>query len=274
MLSDLVLCGACGNPLAFFDDGVRRCCNLPYGSVLRSGFIVHDSSRGSFQPLEMIERDHDAFNYLSHPKFPTQVERLRRFLGAKSKKENGGIILDLGCGPGPTTGLLLDAGYEVVAVDMSLQSLAVNAQLCRGRSEHVLYVQADLNAVEFVQQAFDGLMMADFLQHIGSKEVQATFLRKIFSALKPGGWFYLSFFNTNIVDLLRGDLEGNRGNIPFRRLSLREARCMLPHGVSVNSESVMNVFHSFLLDRVATSLPIAPWFARMAVIEGNQTGQS
>ena len=134
----------------------------------------------------------------------------------------------------------------------------------------MLFVQADLNVIEFAERAFDGLIMADFLQHLGSAELQAVFLRKIFRVLKPGGWFYLSFFNTSIFDRLKGDLEGVRGNIPYRRLSLREVRSMLPNGVMVNTECAMNVFHGSLLDRVATSLPIAPLFARMAVIEGNR----
>ena len=220
----------------------------------------------------MIERDKDAFNYLSHPKFPTQVDRLDRFLRAKSKEERGGIVLDLGCGPGPTTRKLLDAGYDVTAVDFSLQSLAVNAQGCKGRSNHVRFVQADLNSVEFSQQAFDGIMMADVLQHIGSAEIQARLLHKIIQALKPGGWFYLSFFNTSISDRIRGDLEGVYQNIPYRRLSLREVRRMLPSAAVVKSESVMNVFNGSLLDRVATKLPIAPLVARMGVVEGERAG--
>jgi len=113
--------------------------------------------------------------------------------------------------------------------------------------------------------------MADFLQHIGSAEMQATFLHRIFRALKPSGWFYLSFFNTSIIDRLKGDLEGVYGNIRYRRLSLREAGRMLPKDVTVRTESVMNIFHDSLCDRVASSLPIAPLFARMGVIEGERT---
>lgn len=268
MLCDLVTCGACGKALAFSEDGVRQCCDLPYGSMMRGGFIIHDSCRGSAQPPEMIERDQDAFNYLSHPKFPTQIDRLKRFVRARSEKGYEGIVLDLGCGPGPTTCMLLEAGYEVIAVDFSLQSLAVNAQSCLGQSDHVLFVQANLNAIEFSNRAFDGLMMADFLQHLGSAEMQTNFLHRIFRTLKPGGWFYLSFFNTNIIDRIRGDLEGACGNIPYRRLSLREVRRMLPKRAIVQSQSVMNVFQGSLFDRAVSSLPIAPLVARMGVIEG------
>ena len=270
MLHNLVLCRACRAPLSFSQDGARQCCNAPQGCALRSGFIIHDTSYGSVLPQEMIVRDEDAFNYLSHPKFPTQIDRVNRFVRSKSEKENGGIVLDLGCGPGPTTGIVLDAGYRAVAVDFSIQSLTVNAQFCGARPDQALFVQADLNAIEFSECAFDGLMMADFLQHIGTAETQLAFLHKIFRALKPGGWFYLSFFNTCLIDKLKGDLEGTRGNIPYRRLSLREVRGMLPECANVENESVMNIFHHPILDRVATSLPFAPLLARMAVIEGRR----
>ncbi len=270
MLHNLVICSACGEPLSFTQDGARQCCDGPNGSALRSGFIIHDTSHGNALPQEMMVRDQDAFNYLSHPKFPTQIDRLNRFVRSKSEKENGGIVLDLGCGPGPTTGIVLDAGYKAVAVDFSIQSLAVNAQHCAARPDHALFVQGDLNTIEFSQSAFDGLMMADFLQHIGSAETQMAFLHKIFRALKPGGWFYLSFFNTSVVDRLKGDLEGRRGNIPYRRLSLREVRGMLPKGAVAEKESVMNIFNRPRLDRVATALPLAPLLAKMAVIEGQR----
>lgn len=270
MLHNLVLCSACGEPLLFSQDSMRQCCNAPQGSALRSGFIIHDSSHGCAPPQEMIVRDQDAFNYLSHPKFPTQIDRINRFVRSKYENENGGVVLDLGCGPGPTTRILLDAGYEAVAVDFSIQSLAVNAQFCRAWPDQALFVQADLNAIEFSEGAFDGLMMADFLQHIGSAETQTAFLHKIFRALKPGGWFYLSFFNTSLIDRLKGDFEGTRGNIPYRRLSLREVRSMLPEGANAEKESVANIFHGARLDRVATSFSLAPLFARMAVIEGRR----
>jgi len=270
MLHSLVLCRACGAPLSFSRDGARQCCNLPQGSALRSGFIIHDTFDRSAPPDEMIVRDQDAFHYLSHPKFPTQIDRMARFVRSKSEKENGAIVLDLGCGPGPTTGMLLDAGYKVVAVDFSIQSLVVNAQLCGAPPGQALFVQADLHAIEFPECAFDGLMMADFLQHIGSAETQRAFLHKIFRALKPGGWFYLSFFNTSLFDRLKGDLEGTRGDIPYRRLSLREVRCMLPKGANAENESVMNIFHHPGLDRAATSLPLASLFAAMAAIEGRR----
>ena len=89
-------------------------------------------------------------------------------------------------------------------------------------------------------------MMVDFLQHLGDAATQKDFLHKAFSALKPGGWFYLTFFNTNIVNRLKGDIEGTfaDGQIPYRRLSAKEVRAMLPRDVNVDTVDWSNIFHA------------------------------
>ena len=218
----------------------------------------------------MIERDQDAHNYISHPKFPTQVARLREFLAGHPPAANGGNVLDLGCGPGPTTRLLVEAGYDVVAVDFSIRSLALNARLCGTKVERTLFVQADLRAMTFADNAFDGLMMADFLQHLGDRAVQEAFLANAFRALKPGGWFYLSFFNTGLADRLKDDLSGTRGGIPYWRLRPERVRAMLPENAVVEREHFMNVFDRPVPDKIASRLPFAGLFARMAVIQGRK----
>ena len=267
MLHNLVRCRACGTPLSFFPKGERNCCQSPLGSKMRGAFLIHDPTMAVSSP-EMLVRDQDALNYLSHPKFPSQITRLEHFIQSHPKRVQGGKVLDLGCGTGPTTDLLLQASYEIVAVDFSIRSLSVNAQLCGNSSMNALFVQGDLNVIEFENNSFDGLMMADFLQHLGNQAMQRAFLHKVFDTLKPGGWFYLSFFNMNLFHRLKGDLEGVHGNIGYRRMSLGEVRNMLPKSALIERESVMNIFYHPGLDNLALRLPFAPCLARMAVIEG------
>lgn len=57
---------------------------------------------------------HDAgFGHLATSAAPVVIEELRR-VGALS-----GTLVDLGCGSGITSGLLCDAGYEVIGIDLS-----------------------------------------------------------------------------------------------------------------------------------------------------------
>jgi SAM-dependent methyltransferase len=219
---------------------------------------------------EVRTRDAQAAGYLQHRKFPTQMDRLNRFIERCARGVTG-HVLDLGCGPGPTTKMLLDVGFHVVAVDFSRRSLELNAERC-GAKRGALFVHADLTRIRFAPNSVDGLMMADFLQHLVDAEVQRAFLERAFKALRPGGWFFLSFFNVNIKHRLNGDIVGSyaKGSMPYRRLTPREVRKMLPHGVSVWSVEPMNIAHTPRLDRLASRLPFTHALARMSVITGKR----
>ena len=80
--------------------------------------------------------------------------------------------------------MLSEKGFGIVAVDFSMRSLELN------NSKSTLFVQADLNDICFVKDSVDGLMMADFLQHLGDLHIQAAFLHRTFEALSPGRWFF------------------------------------------------------------------------------------
>jgi len=266
----LLVCPACKMKLTF-EAGRRSCCTIPGASALEDGLLVYDPTLEARAPPEMRQRDNAAEGYMQHRKFPTQKDRLRRFIAdMRTGKEQA--VLDLGCGPGPTTGLLIDAGYHVTAVDFSRRSLRINATSLTKDAEHAVFVQADMRDILFREECADGLMMADFLQHLGDADVQRRFLHKAFAALKPGGWFYLTFFNTNIVNRMKGDVVGSfsNGQIPYRRLSAREVRAMLPGNARVTATAFSNIFHDVWPDRIATALPGAGLLARMVILSGRK----
>lgn len=271
-LSALMICPTCGNGLSFAESGVRACCARPNGSAIDDGLVAYDPSSAADGSPEVAARDMQAAGYLTHSKFPVQIDRLREFTAGVAGKRSGLPILDLGCGPGPTTQVLLEAGFNVVAIDFSRESLRLNAQQCGAPRHDVLFVVADLNRVVFGKERAGGLMMADFLQHLGGLDVQKRFLEKAFDALVPGGWYFLSMFNASLPSRLRGDIEGSfsDGSIPYRRATLTEARAMLPESAVVDAVLPMNVFHGVALDRLAAVLPFARHFARWTLICGHR----
>lgn len=225
---------------------------------------------GTVNTSESIVRDQQAAGYLRHAKLPTQIARATQFLSTKSA---GPLpILELGCGPGPMTRLMVERGFKVIAVDFSAESLRLNAESCRGCGPEPEFIHADVREMDFTQRRVGGLMMADLLQHLGDLGIQRAFVERIFSVLAPGGWFYISVFNLNVKNRIRGDVVGSfaNGAIHYRRSTRREALSLLPDSAIVERVYPMSIFHTPRLDRFAASLPFAQLLARMTAIYGKR----
>ena len=237
------------------------------------GIISYTTSDALAGIAEIETRDHQARGYLQHAKFPTQIARLRRFLARIPKHARTYPALDLGCGPGPNTQLLVDSGYRVVAVDFSRESLLVNRESVRSVPQaEVCHVQADLKQLDLAPACTQLLLMCDFLQHLGEASVRRAFLARAFKWLQPGGYFYLSFFNLNIKNYLKGDVHGAfaAGSIQYERLVAGEVITMFPDDIAIDAITPMNIFHQALPDRLAARLPGARFLSRLMAIEGHR----
>lgn len=94
----------------------------------------------------------------------------------------GSLVLEVGCGAGRFTQVLLECGARVCSFDYSA---AVDA--CRetvGRRPGLILAQADLYAAPFPEGRFDKVFCFGVLQH--TPEPRAAFLR-LASHVRPGG---------------------------------------------------------------------------------------
>ena len=117
--------------------------------------------------------------------------------------ENGSI-LDAGCGSGRDTLKFKSLGYNVAAIDGSLE-------MCRLASEYsgvdVKHVQ--FQDIDFVDE-FDGIWASASLLHVPSTEIEMV-LEKLKKSLKENGVLYASF--------KYGDFEGERNGRYFNDLT-------------------------------------------------------
>lgn len=122
----------------------------------------------------------------------TQVKFIEYLQGKK--------ILDFGCGSGRDTKYFLDAGFDVEAIDGSIE-------LCKSASEytginvkHMLFQELD------AKEAYDGIWACASILHLPKSEIKAV-IAKMVAALVDSGIIYMSF--------KYGNFEGERNGRYF-----------------------------------------------------------
>jgi SAM-dependent methyltransferase len=123
----------------------------------------------------------NAQSYADWAKAPSA--RLRAFLAALPA---GGSILELGCGAGNHSVVMLEAGFAVRATDGSPEMAEIASRRLGHPVEAMLFDQLD------AQDAYDGVWASACLLHVPRDEL-AGILGRIHRALKPSGTFYASF---------------------------------------------------------------------------------
>jgi SAM-dependent methyltransferase len=97
-----------------------------------------------------------------------------------------GAVLDLGCGTGRDTAALIEAGFDVTAVDGSPE-MAREAEKRTSRPVRVLlFENLDYTA------AFDGIWASASLLHVPRAGLPKV-MRHVYRALKPNGLLFASF---------------------------------------------------------------------------------
>ena len=98
----------------------------------------------------------------------------------------GGKVLDLGCGSGRDSLFFKKYGYDVTALDGSVE-MCIQAEKNIGQPViNMTFDKLDYNS------EFDGIWACASLLHVSSKDIEEV-LFKIEKAMKPGGYFYCSF---------------------------------------------------------------------------------
>jgi SAM-dependent methyltransferase len=117
----------------------------------------------------------------SHTGTTISRDRLARCLGGSLDVVRGRSVLEVGCGAGRFTELLLQAGARVFACDLS-DAVEANLANC-GRHADYFVCQADVLALPAAPRSFDFVVALGMLQHTPSPE---DAIKALAAMLKPG----------------------------------------------------------------------------------------
>jgi ubiquinone/menaquinone biosynthesis C-methylase UbiE len=112
----------------------------------------------------------------------------RAWLGCLAELAGGGIVADVGCGPGHVTAFLAGLGVQAVGVDLSPAMVTVAGK----RHPQLSFTVGSLLALPADDGAWSGAVSAYSIIHLEEHERPVAF-RELARAIRPGGWLLLSF---------------------------------------------------------------------------------
>jgi SAM-dependent methyltransferase len=122
--------------------------------------------------------------------------RLGRCLGSSLAVLRNRNVLEVGCGAGRFTELLLEAGARVFASDLSA-AVEANYDNCRGAPGYFV-CQADLSALPARREAFDFVICLGVIQHTPSPEGTIAALAAF---VRPGGALIIDHYRYDAADM-------------------------------------------------------------------------
>lgn len=163
----------------------------------------------------------------SHTHTTISKDRLTSALGGCLDVITGKTVLEVGCGAGRFTEVMLAAGAHVTACDLSL-AVEANYANC-GAASNYFVCQADVRKLPIKPDSFDVVICLGVVQHTPSPEETMAALAR---CVKPGGMLVLDHYGPDYpVTFSRRWLRSFLLRIPAasaKSLSLTLARALLP----------------------------------------------
>ena len=95
-----------------------------------------------------------------------------------------GLVCDLGCGGGQLSAALLEAGYEVIGVDLSPAMI----RIARRQVKNARFLQGSIAELN-LPRCDAAFAVGEIVNYLGSRSQMARAFRNVFRALQPGGVF-------------------------------------------------------------------------------------
>lgn len=130
----------------------------------------------------------------SYTGLPITADRARRCMGEELWTNlSGKHVLEVGCGAGRFTEVLLDQGAFVTSIDLS-DAVDANQENCPQGPHHRI-AQADVLALPFAPTRLDIVLCLGVIQFTPCPEEA---IRCLYEQVRPGGWLVFDHFTHNL----------------------------------------------------------------------------
>lgn len=130
----------------------------------------------------------------SHSSLNITLERLERCLGFPLSGLKGKTVLEVGCGAGRFTELLVDCGAQVHSIDLS-HAVEANRQNIGDRPNYRI-AQAGAYEIPFPDNAFDVVICLGVVQHTPSSEKT---IESLWQKVMPGGLLVIDHYRWRLA---------------------------------------------------------------------------
>ncbi len=127
--------------------------------------------------------------YREHDAFRARADFLVRLALESFGRGKGEQILDIGCGDGLFTQLLVDAGITIIGVDDDEDGLRVAQEATAAAIKPAMFVPGSAYNIPFLSTAMGGAMLLDVIEHLHNP---TRAIREIARVMKPGTPLLLS----------------------------------------------------------------------------------
>ena len=198
-----VVCPEHGQPVAAARDELR--CSQGHGWSIRSGIPRMIPQANNYADAFGLQWNVYRKTQLdSYTKTTISLDRARRCIGEQCWQmlycpETN--ILEVGCGAGRFTEVLLGTGAYVTSVDLS-NAVEANQENCPQGERHRI-LQADALKLPFAPQQYDLVFCLGVIQHTPSSE---DTIRQLYSHVRPGGWLVIDHYTYTLSQFTKTSL--------------------------------------------------------------------
>jgi SAM-dependent methyltransferase len=197
-----------------------------------------DATRASEEYFDEIERR----RYATHYHLPA----LFASLDGQGKR-----LLEVGCGIGVDSIQLAGRGFDVTAVDLTENALAVAAQFAAHRGATVDFQLGNAERLDFADESFDAVYSFGVLHH--TPDIRRS-VQEVHRVLRPGGTAYVMLYHRDsLVNLVHRTLR-----LPYESPVDRNDHCPVVYTFSRNG--VRRLFRDFSTVTVRAAYPFTYGF--------------